>query len=123
MNQISQTKLKQYFDITRKALEKVKIPHKKGKKEYKNAHIFLDMATRYFKDAQHFQQKSDFVNVLLANLSQDDKDKYDKSREILNIMHRLHFSTPLVEYMHSGKDEKVKTEIRRIMVKEKEEKK
>ena len=63
MNQISETKLKQYFDITGKALEKVKIPHKKGTKEHKNAYIFLDMATRYFKDAEHFKQKGDYVNA------------------------------------------------------------
>ena len=68
-------------------------------------------------------QKSDFVNVLIGNLSQDDKDKYEKSREILKIMHTLNFSTPLMEYMHTGKDEKVKTQIRHIMLKEKEEKK
>lgn len=63
MNEIIETKLKQYFDITRKALEKVKIPHAKDSEKYKNAHTFLDMATRYFKDAEHFQKKGDFVNA------------------------------------------------------------
>ncbi len=63
MKEISETKLKQYFDITRKALQKVKIPHKKGTEQHKNASIFLDMATRYFQDAEHFQKKGDYVNA------------------------------------------------------------
>lgn len=67
-------------------------------------------------------QKSDFVNVLIENLSQDDKDKYEKSRAILNTMHMLNFSTPLIEYMHTGKNEKVKTELRHIMLQEKDKK-
>lgn len=67
-------------------------------------------------------QKSDFVNILIENLSQDNKDKYEKSRDILKIMHMLNFSTPLIEYMDTGKDEKIKTELRHIMLQEKDEK-
>lgn len=66
MNQITPEKLTKYFDITGKALEKVKIV-KDGKIEAKDfekfAKDFLDMAQRYYSDAKHFAEKDDVVNA------------------------------------------------------------
>lgn len=61
MKEITEAKLIQYSDITKKALEKVKEAIAKDKNQ--NAETVLDMATRYYKDAQHFKEKGDFVNA------------------------------------------------------------
>lgn len=58
MNVITKEKLDKYFDITGRALEKVRSAKKK-----KGAEIILDMASRYFSDAKHFAEKDDVVNA------------------------------------------------------------
>ncbi len=62
MNTITDEKLDKYFDITSRALKKVKIvtEHKK------QAEDALDMARRYFSDAQHFRAKGDYINAFAA---------------------------------------------------------
>ncbi len=62
LNSITDAKLDKYFDITSRALEKIKIvaAHKK------QAEDALDMAKRYFSDAQHFREKGDYVNAFAA---------------------------------------------------------
>lgn len=62
MNTITDAKLDKYFDITSRALKKVKIVagHKK------QAEDALDMAKRYFSDAQHFRAKGDYINAFAA---------------------------------------------------------
>ncbi len=66
-NTIPLKKLEKYFEITGKALKKVKIVHKKGTKEHEQAHDFLDMATRYYEDAKHFyKEKQDMVLAFAA---------------------------------------------------------
>ncbi len=62
MNTITDAKLDKYFDITSRALKKVKIisAHKK------QAEDALDMAKRYFSDAQHFRAKGDYINAFAA---------------------------------------------------------
>ena len=62
MNTITDEKLDKYFDITSRALKKVKIvaAHKK------QAEDALDMARRYFSDAQHFREKGDYINAFAA---------------------------------------------------------
>ncbi len=65
---ISKKKLEKYFDITKRALHKVKIV-KKDKKTIKwkeNAEDFLDMAQRYFRDAKYFKKKGDIVTAFAA---------------------------------------------------------
>lgn len=58
---ITKQKLNKYFDITGRALKKVKIV-KKGNINFENsAKDFLDMAQRYFSDAKHFMNKGDWV--------------------------------------------------------------
>ncbi len=61
---ITETKLKRYFSITRKALsiarEKI---NKKSKEKKKKAEIILDMAQRYYDDALWFKEREDYVNA------------------------------------------------------------
>jgi hypothetical protein len=93
--------------------------------------VCLDIFLKALKDKDDYVkqsiceeiEKSNFVVTLIENLSADRKETFGKSQEILMIMHRLNFSTPLMEYMDTGKNEIIKTEIRSIMVKEKDEKK
>ena len=61
-NIITEAKLKKYFDVTSRALKKVKIvaEHKK------QAEDALDMAKRYYEDAKHFRDKGDMVTAFAA---------------------------------------------------------
>ena len=52
-------KLQKYFELTSKALKKVKIVEK----HKKEAEDFLDLAQRYFEDAKYFEKKNDLVNA------------------------------------------------------------
>ena len=60
-NKITIEKLEKYFDLTRKALEEIKKNIVKGK-EAEGKEI-IDMASNYLSDAEHFQDKEDFVNA------------------------------------------------------------
>jgi len=63
MDKITNEKLDKYFNITNKALKKVKIV-KTGKIDFEEAaKDFLDMAQRYYDDAKHFRDKDDYVNA------------------------------------------------------------
>ena len=62
MDIILDEKLAKYFDVTGRALKKAKPA--KGKE--KEAAIILDMATRYFEDARHFEKKGDKVTAFAA---------------------------------------------------------
>jgi uncharacterized protein len=62
-NKITKQKLDKYFSITEKALKKLKIANPKKTHLEKTALDFLDIATRYFKDAKYFEKKGDFVNA------------------------------------------------------------
>jgi len=65
-DKITEKKLEKYFEITEKALAKVKIV-KKGKIDFeKSAHEFLDMAQRYFDDAKYFKKKGEIVTAFAA---------------------------------------------------------
>ncbi len=95
-SEITPEKLKKYFDVTSRALEKVKIakaktidweakakdfldmsemprisehaqkPQAKCYCTYCLAHVVFDMAQRYFSDAKHFEQKGDIVTAFAA---------------------------------------------------------
>ncbi len=58
-DKITVEKLDKYFGITGSALKKAKAGLNKEKLE--DANIFLDMASRYFEDADYFRKKEDFV--------------------------------------------------------------
>ena len=66
MREITDKKLEKYFDVTGKALAKVKIVEK-GKIDFKKAaEDFLDMSKRYYSDAKHFRDKGDIVTAFAA---------------------------------------------------------
>jgi uncharacterized protein len=58
MNPKIEDKLVKYFELTSKALEKVKIVEK----HRKDAEDLLDLAKRYYEDAKFFEKKGDLVN-------------------------------------------------------------
>lgn len=62
---ITEEKLKKYFSITKEALDMV---NSKGldEKRKKEAEDFLDMAERYYSDAEHFYKKGDYVLAFAA---------------------------------------------------------
>lgn len=63
---ISDERLAKYFDVTGRALKRVKII-KEPKVDLKaGAYDFLDMARRYFEDAKHFKDKGDIVTAFAA---------------------------------------------------------
>lgn len=63
ISSISGEKLKKYFDVTGRALAKVKIAPE-AKIDWKHsAADFLDMAQRYYSDAKHFASQGDVVNA------------------------------------------------------------
>ena len=57
--EITEQKLKKYFEVTGKALEKAKNAINKEEKE--KAEDFLDMESRYYSDAEFFKKKNDYV--------------------------------------------------------------
>ena len=63
-NIITNEKLNKYFSITKKALDKAKVAINSEEKE--KAEDFLEMATRYYDDAQFFRKKGDIVNAFAA---------------------------------------------------------
>ena len=64
-DKITKEKLQKYFLITKEALDMV---NEKGldKNRIKEAEDFLDMASRYYEDAKHFEKKGDWVLAYAA---------------------------------------------------------
>ena len=56
-NTITDKKLEKYFSVTKKALDKAKIASPKKTHIAQAAKDYLDMANRYYKDAEHFKKK------------------------------------------------------------------
>ncbi len=63
---ITPQKLAKYFDVTGRALKKVKMGKEKSISWEAVAEDFLDMAQRYYADAQHFEKKGDVVLAFAA---------------------------------------------------------
>ena len=63
---VTDQKLAKYFDVTGRALAKVKIAKDVKIDTKKSALDFLDMAKRYFEDAKHFKDKGEFVTAFAA---------------------------------------------------------
>ena len=59
---VTKERLDRYFDVTSRAIAKVKITNK----DKKAAEDFFDMAKRYFEDAKHFKEKGDWVTAFAA---------------------------------------------------------
>jgi hypothetical protein len=65
-NEILDSKLDKYFDVTGKALKKAKIIAPKETHLFKMANDFYDMAKTYFEDANHFKENGDYINAFAA---------------------------------------------------------
>ena len=66
INKVDKKRLEKYFDITARALKKVKIAAKSDR-DVAIAKDFLDMAKRYYKDAEYFyKEKQDYVTAFAA---------------------------------------------------------
>ena len=66
MKEITKEKLEKYFDVTDRALKKVKIGKEKNIKWNESAEDFLDMAKRYFHDALYFKHEGQIVTAFAA---------------------------------------------------------
>lgn len=66
MKELTKQKLEKYFDVTGRALKKVKIASEKEIEWKKSAEDFLDMAQRYYSDAKHYYEKGDYVTAFAA---------------------------------------------------------
>ncbi|MBW2968579.1 DUF357 domain-containing protein [Candidatus Woesearchaeota archaeon] len=64
--EITEKKLSKYFDVTSRAIAKVKINSEQKINWKSQAEDFLDMAKRYFSDAKHFKEKGDIVTAFAA---------------------------------------------------------
>lgn len=65
-DKVSEQKLNNYFSLTQQALKKLKIAAPEESHLRKIAEDYLDMAQRYFEDAQHFRKKGDFVTAFAS---------------------------------------------------------
>ncbi len=66
MREVTDEKLAKYFDVTSRAIAKVKIADEQKIDWKEKAEDFLDMAKRYFSDAAHFRDKGDLVTAFAA---------------------------------------------------------
>jgi hypothetical protein len=60
---ITKEKLTDYLDKTKRALAKVKVLAPERSHSKKIAQDFLNMATAYYSDANHFFEKGEYVNA------------------------------------------------------------
>ncbi|MDA3856073.1 MAG: DUF357 domain-containing protein [Candidatus Woesearchaeota archaeon] len=65
-NLITKEKLEKYFDITGRALKKLKLACPDKTHLDKIAKDYLNMAQTYFNDAKHFEEQSDWINAFAA---------------------------------------------------------
>ncbi|HLE40684.1 MAG TPA: HEAT repeat domain-containing protein [Nitrospirota bacterium] len=61
-------------------------------------------------------ERTNFTQKLIENLTSSDKRTHEKSREILRIMHSLNFSTPIYDYLNSGKNNGIKHEMASLIL-------
>ena len=66
MDIITKERLEKYFSVTKRALAKAKIDSEKKINWKSAAEDFLDMAKRYYSDAEHFAKKGDVVTAFAA---------------------------------------------------------
>ena len=60
---ITQEHMQKYLDITRRALDKVRMAAPERSFNRKLADSFLEMAKTYYDDATHFREQGDLVNA------------------------------------------------------------
>lgn len=66
MDTLTDERLEREFEVTKKALYKIKIVIDKEDKFYKIASEFLDTVQRYYKDAIYFKEKNDKASAFGA---------------------------------------------------------
>ncbi|MDD1771099.1 MAG: DUF357 domain-containing protein [Methanomassiliicoccales archaeon] len=62
-DRLTEDKIAKYLDITKLALDKLKISPPPRSFNRKLAESFLEMARAYYSDAQHFRDDGDYVNA------------------------------------------------------------
>ena len=65
MKEITQEKIRKYLEITKKALDTIYDMNKNIKNDKKAMEV-IDMAERYFKDANHYYEKGDYVTAFAS---------------------------------------------------------
>ena len=63
---ITEAKIDRYLDITRRALDKLKVVTPERSFSKRLADDFLNMANSYYNDARHFRENGDFVTAFAA---------------------------------------------------------
>lgn len=63
---ITKEKLDKYFDVTGRAIKKVKLQKEAHIQVENAAKDFFDMATRYYADAKHFAKNGEWVTAFAA---------------------------------------------------------
>ena len=63
---ITEAKIDRYLDITRRALDKLKVVTPERSFSKRMADDFLNLATSYYNDAKHFRENGDFVTAFAA---------------------------------------------------------
>ena len=66
MNTLTEERLEREFKVTKKLLDNIEIAIGENHEFYKNALVFLDTATRYYKDAEYFRKKDDKASAFGA---------------------------------------------------------
>jgi hypothetical protein len=64
--EVTEERLVKYFNVTRRALDILKIATPEGTHLFKAAEDFLDMAKRYFNDAVRFKNDGKWVDAFAA---------------------------------------------------------
>ncbi len=63
---ITEAKIDRYLDITKRALDKLKVVTPERSFSKRMADDFLNMAMSYYNDAKHFRENGDFVTAFAA---------------------------------------------------------
>jgi len=63
---ITEAKIDRYLDITKRALDKLKVVTPERSFSKRLADDFLKMATSYYNDAKHFREEGDFVTAFAS---------------------------------------------------------
>ena len=63
---ITEAKIDRYLDITKRALDKLRVVTPERSFSKRMADDFLNMATSYYNDAKHFRDNGDFVTAFAA---------------------------------------------------------
>lgn len=65
-NIITEEKIDRYLDITKRALDKLKVAAPDRSYNKRLADDFLEMANSYYNDAKHFRESGDLVTAFAA---------------------------------------------------------